>query len=368
MVPRQSAPQGSDVLLVEDDPDVSSAYIGFLERHGLRPWHCPAGPQALELSRTRRLCGAIVDLMLPGAMDGFQVCRELQSLPDPVPTLLVTGEFLKEDDRVCGFESGAFAYLHKGFEASEPALCLGHYLDPARPGRRVLRGRRVLIIDDDEEDANPLEERLARDGWQVDRAFSGEQGLLLAHRLLPDAILLDLALPGIEGPEVLACLKAAPRMRRIPVLAWSGRDRTQDKLAMYRSGIRDYLVKGSDDPEIALLKLQRCFAEPDEGEGWLRRGPVTIDPADGRAWLHDESVKGLSRRDCEVLAHLMAHSPKVVPNAAFLARFWPQAESPKAALAALHVHVATLRRALQDAGPCIVTRYGVGLQFDPDAA
>ena len=86
---------------------------------------------------------------------------------------------------------------------------------------------RILIIDDDVHIGNMLEELLAREGYQISRAYSGTEALLALSAVRPDLILLDLMLPGLSGEEVL------PRLRGVPVIVLSAKADTDSKVTSY---------------------------------------------------------------------------------------------------------------------------------------
>ncbi|MDM8558101.1 response regulator [Candidatus Parabeggiatoa sp. HSG14] len=98
----------------------------------------------------------------------------------------------------------------------------------------------VLVIDDEEEIRNVLQKYLSKLGYQVEVADSGEEGLRLARKLLPDVITLDVMMPKMDGWEVLSHLKADPELANIPVIILSV---IEDKTMGYSLGATDYLSK-----------------------------------------------------------------------------------------------------------------------------
>ena len=102
----------------------------------------------------------------------------------------------------------------------------------------------IAVIDDDVHIGNVLTELLNREGYDVLRAYSGTEALLLLERNRPDLILLDLMLPGLSGEEVL------PRIQGIPTIVVSARADVQDKVNLLLGGAADYITKPFDTAEL----------------------------------------------------------------------------------------------------------------------
>ena len=102
----------------------------------------------------------------------------------------------------------------------------------------------ILIIDDDVSIGNLEQEVLEREGYAVQRAYSGTEALLLLKENKPDLILLDLMLPGISGEELL------PQIQEIPVIIISAKAAVEDKVGMLLGGAVDYMTKPFDTNEV----------------------------------------------------------------------------------------------------------------------
>ena len=109
----------------------------------------------------------------------------------------------------------------------------------------------ILIIDDDMHIGNMLEEVLLKEGYRVQRAYSGTEALLLLKNAAPDLILLDLMLPGLNGEELL------PRIKGIPVIVVSAKTAVESKVSLLLNGACDYLTKPFHTDELlARIKVQ----------------------------------------------------------------------------------------------------------------
>jgi CheY-like chemotaxis protein len=121
-------------------------------------------------------------------------------------------------------------------------------------------GRTILVIDDDPEACEIIERFLVRDGFDVVKAHSGEEGLRLAHDVHPSAITLDVMMPDMDGWAVLRSIKADPHLSDIPVVMVTMVD---DKTRGYSLGATDYLTKPVDrDALLCSLDRYKCDRPP----------------------------------------------------------------------------------------------------------
>ena len=129
---------------------------------------------------------------------------------------------------------------------------------------------RIAVIDDDIHIGDMLEEVLRREGYEVLRAYSGTEALLLLRGQRPDLILLDLMLPGLSGEEVL------PHLAGIPVIVLSARADVRDKVSLLLGGAADYLTKPFDTRELlARIAVQLRGGTP--APAALRWGALEMD-------------------------------------------------------------------------------------------
>jgi DNA-binding response OmpR family regulator len=104
---------------------------------------------------------------------------------------------------------------------------------------------RLLLIDDDVSIHDMLEAELTKAGYQIEKAFSGAEGLERAQASTPDVIILDLAMPGMSGFEVASLLKQRETTSRIPILAFTAKELTPGDRDQLRSGFHAVVTKGA---------------------------------------------------------------------------------------------------------------------------
>ena len=118
-----------------------------------------------------------------------------------------------------------------------------------------IQRQRIVVIDDNENDLQVTKRLLDRRGYDAIPATSGEEGLRLAQQLLPDAIIVDYRMPGMNGFEVTRRIKADPQLQTIPVLMLTGSDSAEHVVEGLGAGAEDFVTKGSDI-EIVVARLR----------------------------------------------------------------------------------------------------------------
>src|SRR3712207_5648339 len=148
-------------------------------------------------------------------LDGWAVLRELKADPAlrDIPVILVT----VLGDRELGYALGAADYLTKPVDAAALARVLGRCCAKGGAGR-------ILIVDDDPATREILRRTLAREGWTVAEAADGLKGLACLRRSRPDAVILDLMMPGVDGFEVIEAMRREEAWRDIPVIVVTSKD------------------------------------------------------------------------------------------------------------------------------------------------
>jgi two-component system, OmpR family, response regulator MprA len=223
----------------------------------------------------------------------------------------------------------------------------------------VVGAMRVLIIDDDRALRDALRRALTLAGYEVDTAADAEHGLATIATDRPDAVLLDIGLPGVDGLECCRRLRAG--RDRTPVLMLTARDAIEDRIDGLDAGADDYLVKPFDTGELKarLRALLRRAAPEDEGEPEPEFAGLRIDPARHGA-VSGEAFAELTRTEYQLLELFLHHPRQVLTHDVIYGRVWGYDFGP--ASNSLRVYVGYLRRKLAQIGaaPVIATVHGVG--------
>jgi two-component system, OmpR family, response regulator MprA len=217
---------------------------------------------------------------------------------------------------------------------------------------------RVLVVDDDRGVREALRRALSLAGYEPQLAESGEQALEQVVLSMPDAVVLDVGLPGIDGLEV--CRRLRRTGARVPVLILTAREQVAERIDGLDAGADDYMIKPFDVGELrARLRalLRRTAAELDPGS--LSFAQLRLDPARHGARVADRFVE-LTRTEYQLLEVLMLNPRRVLSHSLIYDRVWGYDFGSSSN--ALRVYVGYLRRKLEQAGApeMIHTVRGVG--------
>ena len=215
---------------------------------------------------------------------------------------------------------------------------------------------RVLVIEDEPELLRALAQALREDGYAVDQAADGEDGLFKATSWEYDAVVLDLLLPVLDGWEVLARLR---RQRKTPVLILTARDAVADRVRGLDAGADDYLVKPFELSEMlarlrALIRRAAGQAEP-----VIAVRDVVIDPRT-RTVTRAGTPVALTAREYALVELLGLHRGRLVTRAQIYEHLFDENEDTLSNL--VEVHVSNIRKKL---GKDFITpRRGQGYVID----
>ena len=218
---------------------------------------------------------------------------------------------------------------------------------------------RIAVIDDDIHIGDMLEEVLRREGYEVLRAYSGTEALLLLRGQRPDLILLDLMLPGLSGEEVL------PHLAGIPVIVLSARADVRDKVSLLLGGAADYLTKPFDTREL-LARIAVQLRGGTQAPAALRWGALEMNLA-----VHSVSAGGrpvrLTRTEFAILKLLLQNPRQVAAKSLLLEKL--SEDTPDCVESSLKVHMSNLRRKLREAGAgdVIESVWGIGFKLKEES-
>jgi two-component system response regulator MprA len=217
---------------------------------------------------------------------------------------------------------------------------------------------RVLVADDDRAVRDALRRALSLAGYEVSAADSGSQAIERVAQAMPDAVVLDIGMPDIDGLEV--CRRVRMLGNRVPILMLTARDAISDRVTGLDAGADDYLVKPFDVEELkARLRALVRRAEPEDTAEELSFAELRLDSERHGAAVGD-SFAELTRTEYQLLELLLRNPRRVLTHSLIYDRVWGYDFG--AASNALRVYVGYLRRKLARAGarPLIHTVRGVG--------
>ena len=215
----------------------------------------------------------------------------------------------------------------------------------------------ILIIDDDEAIGNLEQEVLERAGYEVQRAFSGTEALLLLKQQRPDMILLDLMLPGISGEELL------PQIQNIPIIVVSAKTGVDDKVGLLLGGAVDYLTKPFDTKEL-LARINIRLRESIRTTQFpiYNYGELNIDETSRKVSLEDKTVN-LTRTEFAILKLLIQNPGQVIAKSVLLDRI--SLDTPDCTENSLKTHISHLRGKLREISgkEYVESVWGIGFRW-----
>jgi len=257
---------GKRVMLVDDDQDFLMVTSALLRRGGYEVLVATDAVSAISVAVKQRPQAVVLDIGLPGGA-GTTVMQHLHALPQlaGVPVLIVSGRDPAEY-REAALKAGADAYLTKPIQSEDLLAALRLALDEQEPGQPDAEappgpsaggaGQLVLLVDDDRDLLSLLAATLRRRGFEVAVAADAVSAVSVAVKQRPQAVVLDVGLPGGDGATVMQRLHALPQLAGVPVLFLSGRDPAAYREAALKAGAVAYLTKPVDADElVAALRL-----------------------------------------------------------------------------------------------------------------
>ncbi|HEV7931816.1 MAG TPA: response regulator transcription factor [Actinomadura sp.] len=223
---------------------------------------------------------------------------------------------------------------------------------------------RILVVDDDPTVADVVARYLIRDGHDVDCVADGHAALRVAAEKIPDLVVLDLMLPGIDGLEV--CRRLRERWP-VPIVMLTALGEEADRLVGLETGADDYVTKPFSPRELALRVksvLRRARGAPAPAGETTADGDLTVDAA-----AHEVRLRGaeifLTAREFDLLAFLMRHPRRAFTRADLLEKVWGWEFGDSSTVT---VHVRRLREKIEQdptAPRRILTVWGVGYRYEP---
>lgn len=220
----------------------------------------------------------------------------------------------------------------------------------------------VLIIEDEKDICDAVRYALEKEGCKVHSSNDGIKGLFLAAKVLPDLVILDLMLPGMNGMDICRKLKADPKTAGIPVVILSAKSSETDKIGCFELGADDYVTKPFSIGElIARLKaVSKRNSDPGRKNRYFRKGNMEIDPSGRSVTLNGREID-LSLKEYDLLHYLALNEGKALTRKEILKDVWNiQAEIDTRTV---DVHVTRIRNKLRRSSCRIESVHGIGYKF-----
>jgi CheY-like chemotaxis protein len=251
-------------LIVEDDDRAADLVRLLLEAEGFSVLRARSAEEALEVAPQQPLSLITLDVQLPG-MDGWEFLlriRDLMSLAN-VPVVIIAGVV----DSNMALLGGAAAFLQKPISRAQLQSSL------ANLGLHAVHDqtRTVLVVDDDPKAVEVIATFLPTPEYAVVRAYGGAEAIILAQRLRPDLILLDLMMPDVSGFDVVEALQRNSETARIPILVVTAKQITAvDRAALNHdaANIVQIVEKAGFNRHAFMAEVRRALPTKGKDAAW----------------------------------------------------------------------------------------------------
>jgi two-component system phosphate regulon response regulator PhoB len=221
---------------------------------------------------------------------------------------------------------------------------------------------RTLVIEDDADLNDVLVYNLRQEGYEVDSARTGREGLRLARANTPDLVLLDVMLPDTRGTDVCREIRSDAKLAAVPVVFLTARDEEIDRVVGFELGADDYITKPFSMRELLLRvrALMRRAQTAPQAASTFRAGRLKVDREAHRAWIDAEEVP-LTSLEFRLLVALWERGGRVQSREALLDSVWGGEST--ASSRTVDAHIKRLRDKLGALRDYVETVRGSGYRF-----
>jgi signal transduction histidine kinase/DNA-binding response OmpR family regulator len=250
-VPRASGGIERDILVVQEDPSAYERIAGPIARAHHRPVWARGAEEALRLARNHEPAAIALDLALP-RHDGWELLRTLKADPATrhIPIVIVS----LTHDQELAVALDASDYFLKPFDQEHLLRRLKTLMLP-----RLAASSRLLIVDDESNVHDLLEAWLSPQGYVLEHARSGAEGIERALANPPDLVILDLLMNEVDGFQVAARLKAERRTAQIPILVFTSKDLSDDDRKRLQGRMTAAIRKGDTTEASLVAAIERVL-------------------------------------------------------------------------------------------------------------
>jgi len=202
---------------------------------------------------------------------------------------------------------------------------------------------RILVVEDEVDMANALARGLSNQGYAVDIAETGSQGISHGMVYDYDLVILDLNLPEVDGLDV--CQKLRAEKSDLPILILTARDRIEDRVVGLDLGADDYLIKPFHFEELTARIRAILRRELRERTPTIKLGDLNLDPSRRVIWLGKKELS-LTRKEFGILHYMMRYPGEVISQEELIEHVWN--EKVNIFTNAIRVHIHSLRKKLGD--------------------
>ena len=244
------------ILLVDDSEPAIIQLKDFMEESGYRILIAHDGPEALKIISQTIPDAMILDLMMPG-MDGFEVLQTIRNAEatSSIPVLILTAKHITKEDLRFLKHNNVHQLIQKGdvnrneLLNSVSGLVLTDKTEVEKPSREIrqINGKPVILIVEDNPDNMTTAKAVLENNFTILEAVDGNKGIIMAKKHTPHLILMDIALPGMDGIEAFNIIRNIGELSHIPVIALTASAMIMDRETILAHGFDGYIAKPIDE-------------------------------------------------------------------------------------------------------------------------
>jgi CheY-like chemotaxis protein len=245
------------ILLVEDSEPAIIQIKDFLEEIGYQILVARDGGEALSIISNTIPDAIILDLMMP-VIDGFEVLKIVREaeLTSHIPVLILTAKQITKEELKFLKRNNIHQLIQKGdVNRSELQNAVATMVAPEVEAKvipqrllQTIEGKPLVLVVEDNPDNMITVKAILSDNYSVLEAVNGNEAIELAIKHLPNLILMDIELPGMDGVEAFKTIRSKPELQYIPVIALTASAMTSDREAILAHGFNAYIAKPIDAP------------------------------------------------------------------------------------------------------------------------
>jgi CheY-like chemotaxis protein/two-component sensor histidine kinase len=237
---------GHCILVIDDDENIRDLMQRMLTQEGYQVVTAAGGKEGIKLARQIKPSVITLDILMPD-LDGWSVLSELKSDPELVDIPVVMQTILDESSK--GVMLGASEFLTKPIDRARIIEVIRRLDQQA--------DRHALVVEDDEATRSLIVDWLQAEGWQVDTARNGLDGVQVYKQNTPVLIILDLMMPEMDGFEFLEQVRLHPQAAKTSVIVVTAKDLTASDLERLNGGVQRIIKKNNHMGEEILKEIKR---------------------------------------------------------------------------------------------------------------
>ena len=247
------------ILIIEDEETLLAMYRARFEKSGYEVFAVSNGRPGIEIAQREKPDLILLDILMPN-QDGYEVIQILKKDPKTkkIP-VLVFSNLAQPEEIEKGLKLGADDYVIKtDLTPTELLNKVERMIERAQNPLEKLK-KRVLIIEHEKKSAKLYQEKLIKENFEAETAETSTLGLKLANHGDFDIILLEMAMPVMDGYGILKELKEDLRTRKVPVLAFSDTAEDKEIAKTLEMGAEDYFLKSKISPEAIVEEVKKIL-------------------------------------------------------------------------------------------------------------